>query len=116
MTTITTLAELEALPVGTIALFTFPNLTDPVPFVAEPHGERVGWVQPLESAYHPPSRMARYLPATVVYQPGTNPSHEAYLDGVYAAWQYARNLVENGEPLPGDPPATLHVPLSGGAA
>lgn len=116
MTTITTTEQLHTLPPGTVAMFTFPNLTDPVPFVAESHGEQVGWVQPGERVHHAPDLMARYLPATVVHQPGTNPTREAYLDGVYAAWEYARELVENGERLPGDPPAALHVQAFGGAA
>lgn len=76
MTTITTTEQLHTLPPGTVAMFTFPNLTDPLPFVAEPHGEQVGWIQPGERVYHAPDLMARYLPATVVYDPRKTPHRD----------------------------------------
>lgn len=45
-----------------------------------------------------------------------DPVEEAYLDGVYAAWDHVTELIENGDTVPPEPPAMLHVRPTGGGA
>lgn len=71
---VTSVEELEKLPIMTVAMFAIPPLERRMPFeLCTINREDKIWMQPGDGAGYRNDMMARYLPATVIYLPEVKP-------------------------------------------